>query len=194
MKKLKKMTFANIDKMLEANQIQALPELQSIVGGGSGTSSDPFSWNEFMEMSFAGNWAGGYVDGMGYIAYDLFSFGNQAYPGQVSQTTYTLTEYAKQLEGNSLEYLIRNGAAFSPDSAGKILSIVNFVQGFYELQDKNMAAKFLQDLIARGYSGDQLFYMVRTTTGIFEEKYTVYDGISGDSICSHSQYMGVNTK
>lgn len=192
MKKLKKMTFANIDKMLEANQIQALSELHSIIGGGSGTSSDPFSWNEFMEMSFAGNWAGGYVTDCGYVAQDVFSFGYQSRPGKVNQTTYTLQEYAEYFKKSGDQYLgdaIIDNAPF----VGIIFGIYHSIKGYFDQQDQNMYVTFMQELLNQGYSGDQLFYMVETKINAFKKQYTAYD-IYGNPLSTHTQYWGVNTK
>lgn len=193
MKKLKKMTFANIDKMLEANQIQALPELQSIVGGGSGTSSDPFTMDEFEEMSFAHTWAGGFVSGMGYVTPDVFCFGSPTYPGEVTQTDYTLGEYAQQLKEGTWEYIVTEMVSTAL-SKFPLVDGAKSVYGILENEYKSMVVDFITELSAQGYCGDQLFTMVRTRISEYLYKYTAYDTTSGDALYSQKQYLGFNTK
>lgn len=178
MKKLKKMTFANIDKMLEANQIQALPELQSIVGGGSGTSSDPFTMGEFEEMSFANTWAGGYVTGIGYIGVGdtmIYGFCNDR---ANHQNVYdSLDEYTATYNypyGNFFSWVTETMAGYIIGCVSGYLAVAFSALTYLATEGLDTARAELESYLANsGYSNKQ--FTIAFTTGYNGCTLSAYD-------------------
>lgn len=69
MKKLQKLSLADLSSEFES-QVLSAAEQECVVGGGTGTSYDPYSLSEFENMCDNYTWHGGYyLDSWGEIAY-----------------------------------------------------------------------------------------------------------------------------
>lgn len=68
---MKKLTRKNLDEL--AGIMPKINEVlqQSFIGGGTGTRDDPYTKSEFDVMCDSGNWLGGYVEEMGYVAMEI---------------------------------------------------------------------------------------------------------------------------
>ena len=61
---MRKLTKASLSELAESKEIISFLEQKSYVGGGSGTTTDPYTQNEFETIVGNGNWTGGYVLGL----------------------------------------------------------------------------------------------------------------------------------
>jgi hypothetical protein len=67
-------------------------ETKSVLGGGDGTSSNPFTEEEFYAMLDAGTWTGGYVAGLGYAAPEVTVTGYYKYKFSDTDLNYDFVE------------------------------------------------------------------------------------------------------
>lgn len=86
----------------------------SYVGGGNGTSANPYTKVEFDSMLSNDNWNGGYVEGMGYVAPNTYIYGNSVYWGSVSQDYYTFPDYVTSLSSDGLNQMAESLAGAIP--------------------------------------------------------------------------------
>lgn len=50
---------------------------KTFVGGGSGSSTDPYTQEEFDSMMYSGHWNGGFVYGMGWVTPQVYIYSNR---------------------------------------------------------------------------------------------------------------------
>ena len=71
---MRKLTKASLSELAESKEIISFLDQKSYVGGGTGESGDPFSYQEFLSQINSNQWAGGYVQGVsdtnGQISYN----------------------------------------------------------------------------------------------------------------------------
>ena len=60
----RKLTKATLSQLELHAEIVKMFEQKMIIGGGSGTT---YSMEDYMGMIASGSWAGGYVEGLGYV-------------------------------------------------------------------------------------------------------------------------------
>ena len=82
---MKKLTKKNLSELAKTMPVIEESLQMSYVGGGNGTSANPYTKVEFDSMLSNDNWNGGYVEGMGYVAPNTYIYGNSVYWGSVSQ-------------------------------------------------------------------------------------------------------------
>lgn len=58
----KKITRATLNELAKEMALLSEQEQQAYLGGGSGTEIDPYTYDEYLQMSASGNWKGGYVE------------------------------------------------------------------------------------------------------------------------------------
>ncbi len=64
---MKKLAKKNLDELAKIMPLVSQQEQGEILGGGTGTQEDPYSYSEFQTFSSSGNWNGGYVESIGYV-------------------------------------------------------------------------------------------------------------------------------
>lgn len=149
----------------------------SYVGGGNGTSASPYTVAEFESMCSSDNWNGGYVEGMGYVANDVYVYGNSTYPGQTSQDYYTFPDYVTSVSMNGANQV-----------AGAIISeipILGTATSYYAQEIGDMTRDIQAELLRKEYDGSSSFTIVRTSMGD-STKYSVYDANNGQLITSRT--------
>ena len=62
--KLERLTF---EELAEVMPIVTKKEQEESCGGGNGSSSNPYSWGEYINLLDNDNWSGGYVSGQGWV-------------------------------------------------------------------------------------------------------------------------------
>ncbi|MDR0602737.1 MAG: hypothetical protein LBG80_00360 [Bacteroidales bacterium] len=70
---LKRLT---IDEMAEIMPIIEKSEQERMLGGGDGSSGNPYTWDEYEYLADNDNWYGGYVEGSGYTGAQVTIQGN----------------------------------------------------------------------------------------------------------------------
>ena len=82
------MTRKSLDEL--AKTLPVIEEASQIhyVGGGDGSPDNPYTQFEYNTMLNNSNWNGGYVEGIGYVANDVYVYGSSTYPRQTSQVYY----------------------------------------------------------------------------------------------------------
>lgn len=173
----KDMTKKLIDELAKTLPVIEESFQMSYVGGGDGTSASPYTQVEFDSMCSSDNWNGGYVEGMGYVANDVYVYGNSTYPGQTSQNYYTFPEYVTSVSMNGANQV-----------AGAIISeipILGTAISYYAQEVGDMTRDIQSELLRKGYDGSSSFTIVRTSMGN-SIRYSVYDANNGGLITSRT--------
>ncbi len=76
---MKKLTRKSLDELAKTSQVIDRSFQMSYVGGGDGTSINPYNRYEFDCMVSASTWRGGYVEGWGYVSDDVIITPNGDY-------------------------------------------------------------------------------------------------------------------
>ena len=71
---MKKLTRKSLDELAKTMPVIEESLQMSYVGGGNGTSANPYTQAEFDNMLSNDNWNGGYVEGMGYVATNTYIY------------------------------------------------------------------------------------------------------------------------
>ena len=96
---MRKLTKASLSELAESKEIISFLEQKSYVGGGSGTTTDPYTQNEFETIVGNGNWAGGYVLGLEEKNGELsYTGGTDLTPGYIE--SYNGKTQIPQINGN----------------------------------------------------------------------------------------------
>lgn len=174
---MRKLTRKSLDELAKTLQVIEESFQMSYVGGGDGTSANPYTVTEFDSMCSSNNWNGGYVEGMGYVANDTYIYGNSTYPGQTSQDNYTFPEYIRSLSMDGFNQLAGAGMSEVPGWGT--------VSAYYAQEVGDMTRDIQAELMEKGYGGSSAFTIVRT----FMEssvKFSVYDVNNGELITSRT--------
>ena len=75
MKKLIRFTFAQLEE--STTPIEA-SILSTLIAKGNGTANNPYTWGEFDMYMARDMWAGGYVEGMGYVIPEVNVYGTRS--------------------------------------------------------------------------------------------------------------------
>lgn len=94
---MKKLTRKSLNELAKTMPVIEESLQMSYVGGGNGTSANPYTQAEFDNMLSNDNWNGGYVEGMGYVATNTYIYGSSVYSGSVSQMYYTFPDYVTSI-------------------------------------------------------------------------------------------------
>ena len=149
----------------------------SYVGGGNGTSANPYTQAEFDSMLSNDNWNGGYVEGMGYVATNAYIYGSSVYTGAVSQIYYTYTDYVASISCTGWDRALSTLVGFLP--GGSLIS--------YVAQDiTNMELSILGELSEKGYDASSSFNFVKTNIPYGGTRISVYDAVTGQFITSRT--------
>lgn len=174
---MRKLTRKSLDELAKTLPVIEESFQMSYVGGGDGTSASPYTVAEFDSMCSSGNWNGGYVEGMGYVANDVYVYGNSTYPGQTSQNYYTFPDYVTSVSTDGANQV-----------AGAIISeipILGTGTSYYAQEMGDMTRDIQAELLRKGYGGSSSFTIVRTSMGN-TTKYAVYDANNGELITSRT--------
>lgn len=77
---MKKLTRKSLNELAKTMPVIEESLQMSYVGGGNGTSANPYTQAEFDNMLSNDNWNGGYVEGMGYVATNTYIYGSSDQP------------------------------------------------------------------------------------------------------------------
>lgn len=175
------MTKKSLEELAKSLPVIEKSIQMGFIGGGNGTSSDPYTLAEFDSMSDSGNWNGGFVMGLNgegvlsYVSNDTFNYGSSSYPGHVSQDVITFPDYVTSLNNNIWDSLA--GATIDKLDGG----ISNYLKGQFEDMVRNIQSELLQ----KGYNGASTFTIVKTFQSD-DTKYSVYDANTGELITSRT--------
>ena len=111
---MKKLTKKNLSELAKTMPVIEESLQMSYVGGGNGTSANPYTKVEFDSMLSNDNWNGGYVEGMGYVAPNTYIYGNSVYWGSESQDYYTFPDYVTSLSSDGLNQMAESLAGAIP--------------------------------------------------------------------------------
>ena len=137
---------------------------------------------EFDYMLEHGNWQGGFVEGMGFVANDANVYGNYKSPLTVTQSFYTFPDYMRSLSSDPFEEIIKD-----------LLSELKFFDGFLKLREyfglqlKDMTIDIQAELLEKGYNGTSSFSIVRVPEPITNGStkcftFSVYNSDTGEFI------------
>lgn len=96
---MRKLTKQSLDELAKTLPIIEKEVQKTYIGGGTGTSSDPYTIAEFDSMCSNGTWVGGYVEGWGY------TFQGVTVTGSSNGSSYNVN--------NAISYLTTNANASS---------------------------------------------------------------------------------
>lgn len=174
---MRKLTRKSLDELAKTLPVIEEEFQMSYVGGGNGTSASPYTVAEFDSMCCSDNWNGGYVEGMGYVANDVYVYGNSTYPGGTSQNTYTFPEYVTSISTSGADQI-----------SGFLLSkfaIVGDAASYYSQEYGDMTRDIQSELLEKGYDGSSSFTIVYTSMNS-SAKFSVYDVNNGRLITSRN--------
>ena len=145
---------------------------------GNGTSASPYTVAEFECMCSSDNWNGGYVEGMGYVANDVYVYGNSTYPGQTSQQYFmNLSDFIRSQSVSEVDIWANTGMSFVPG--------ISQIMDQYGTRRENMMRELQAELLDKGYTNSSSFTIVRTElSGQDAIKYSIYDANNGAFITS----------
>lgn len=103
---MRKLTKASLSELAESKEIISFLEQKSYVGGGTGESGDPFSYQEFLSQINSNQWAGGYVQGVTEVNNRITYNGG-------THSTYIGSDFLKYAGGTHFsEYFNSNKEAY----------------------------------------------------------------------------------
>ena len=73
---MKKVGRFSLFELQDASSVIDKASQKTFIGGGSGSSSDPYTQDEFDSMMYSGHWNGGWVYGMGWITPQVYIYPN----------------------------------------------------------------------------------------------------------------------
>mgnify|MGYP000931790933 CR=1 FL=1 len=73
---MKKVGLSSLFELQDASSVIDKASQKTFIGGGSGSSSDPYTQDEFDSMMYSGHWNGGWVYGMGWITPQVYIYPN----------------------------------------------------------------------------------------------------------------------
>lgn len=148
---MKKLTRKSLDELAKTMPVIEESLQMSYVGGGNGTSANPYTQAEFDNMLSNDNWNGGYVEGMGYVATNTYIYGSSVYSGSVSQMYYTFPDYVTSISSTGWDRFLSEAVGLTP--LGSLVSHVS--------QDiTNMELSILRELLEKGYNASSSFDFV----------------------------------
>ena len=179
---MKKLTKKSLDELAQTLPVIEETKQKTYVGGGNGTSASPFTVKEFNNMLDHDIWQGGYVEGMGYVANDSYTYGKYKSSLTVTQSFYTFSNYMRSLSSDIFEEVVKD-----------LLSELKIFEGPLKLAEylenrlKNMAIDIQVELLEKGYNGTSSFSIVRVPEPIINGStkcfvFSVYNSETGEFI------------
>ena len=74
---MKKVGRFSLFELQDASSVIDKASQKTFIGGGSGSSSDPYTQDEFDSMMYSGHWNGGFVYGMGWVTPQVYIYSNR---------------------------------------------------------------------------------------------------------------------
>lgn len=171
---MKKLTRQSLDEMAKTLPVIEKKSQTGYVGGGNGTSAEPYTYDEYDNLLSYGSWNGGYVEGIGYVNADAYVYGSSSYPNGVSQEYLSFPDYLSSLSSTGLDRLLNELLGVTP------LGILTS----HATQDLiNATTSIQKELLERGYDASSSFNFVRTDMGN-GTKISVFDANTGQFIIS----------
>lgn len=174
---MRKLTRKSLDELAKTLPVIEEEFQMSYVGGGNGTSASPYTVAEFDSMCCSDNWNGGYVEGMGYVANDVYVYGNSTYPGGIFQNSYTFPEYVTSIS--------MSGADQIAQTLLNELGPLGIIFSYYSQEKDDMTRDIQSELLKKGYNGSSSFTIVYTSMNS-SVKCSVYDANNGGLITSRT--------
>lgn len=176
---MKKLTRQSLDELAKTLPVIEKSFQMGYIGGGNGTSADPYTMVEYENMLSGGNWNGGYVEGMGYVntGGDMYIYGNSEYPGHNSQEYSSFPDYITSLSNTGWN-------KWGEIAAGSVPVIGSAVTHASQLYG-NMTRDIQAELMKKGYGSSSNFNLVTTKMGD-SYKLSVYDAATGEFITSRT--------
>lgn len=175
---MKKLTKKSLDELAQTLPVIEETKQKTYVGGGDGTRESPYTAHEFEIMLNSDLWQGGFVEGMGYVANDSYTYGKYKSPLTVSQNFHTFPDYIKSLSSDQLETIIDHIISGGVPSGFDIpIEIYSYLSDQYG----NMTRDIQSELLNKGYNGTSSFSFVRVQE---PQAFTlsVYDANTGEFI------------
>lgn len=104
---MKKLTRKNLDELAKTLPVIEKKNQTAFVGGGSGTSADPYTQGEFDNMCSQGTWRGGFVSGWGYVSSEVICTPNVNYPGMNDYIAGNASSYIGVSESTHPDEVLR---------------------------------------------------------------------------------------
>lgn len=176
---MKKLTRQSLDELAKMLPVIEKNHQLGYVGGGNGTSADPYTMVEYESMLSGGNWNGGYVEGMGYAnsGNDIYIYGNSEHPGQTSQEYSSFPDYITSLSNTGLDKWAEITLGSFP--------VIGSVAAYASQEYGNMTRDIQFELMNKGYGSSSSFNLVTTKMGD-SCSLSVYDAASGEFITSRT--------
>ena len=73
---MKKVGRFSLFELEDASSVIDKASQKTFIGGGSGSSTDPYTQDEFDSMMYSGHWNGGFVYGMGWVTPQVYIYPN----------------------------------------------------------------------------------------------------------------------
>ena len=180
-----KITLGLLDKLVSEMQEISKAEMSALVGGGDGTIDSPYTLGEMDMLLDTNQWAGGYVDYLGYVAPSAFVYGSQ-YNGYVSQYNCSVADFARGLVDSGLE-----------QCAGVIMGSIPYIAPplSYIMQEMNdCKAQMLHDIIESGQGNDNIDFVVSqsansSSTSSVIHIWRAYDAKTGKTLATYEFNM-----
>lgn len=174
---MKKLTRKSLNELAKTMPVIEESLQMSYVGGGNGTSANPYTQAEFDNMLSNDNWNGGYVEGMRYVATNTYIYGSSVYSGSVSQMYYTFPDYVTSISSTGWDRFLSEAVGLTP--LGSLVSHVS--------QDiTNMELSILRELLEKGYNASSSFNFVKTNIPYGGTQISVYDAATGQFVTSRT--------
>lgn len=103
---MKKLTRKNLDELAKTLPVIEKKNQTVFVGGGSGTSADPYSQGEFDNMCNEGTWRGGFVSGWGYVSSEVICTPSGNYPSMNDYVAGNASSYIGVSESTHADLII----------------------------------------------------------------------------------------
>ena len=180
---MKKISFGLLDELAKDQEKISELEMKSLVGGGCGSPTDPYSVEELDALLDSNQWTGGYVEYLGYVAPSVFIYGGYYgdlyanYHGSVSDFTQTLIE-------SGLDQL-----------AGTLISMIPYLGvglDYYAQEIKDCKTQMLSEIIASGQGNNSIDFVA--SPGTYSSSTTqymvmsAYDSLTGTLLTSYKIY------
>ncbi|BAR49077.1 hypothetical protein TFKS16_1509 [Tannerella forsythia KS16] len=186
---MKKLTRKSLDELAKTLPVIEEASQMHYVGGGDGTSANPYTQYEYNTMLNSNSWNGGYVEGIGYVANDVYIHGNSTYPGQTSQVYYmNLSDFIRNQSISEADIWANTGLSIIPGLSQMIDQ--------FGTRLENMMRELQATLLDQGYTNSEAFTVVKTDlSGQNAIRFSIYNANNGSFITSrtiHTPYGNWN--
>lgn len=180
---MKKISFGLLDELAKDQEKISELEMNSLVGGGSGTSTDPYSVDELDVLLDSNQWAGGYVEYLGYVAPSTFIYGGY-YGGLYANYHGSVSDFTRTLVESGLDQI-----------AGTLFGMVPYLGvalDYYAQEIKDCKTQMLSEIIALGQGNNSIDFVASPGTYSSSASQFVimsaYDAQTGRLLSSYKLY------